>query len=209
MWISNGTFFSEHTKRPVRVLGPVIHRGQPIVDLRATMFKDKKKGNDVFHRLYSNQVKRRPCDSVEINNRTNANTIENLRISNQELLGGAGSLISDGKVQTSGGGFNDDAKFSSGPIVAHTVGLVPVYYLIYVNNPSYGLHWDDVAFYLTSEFRDDFRKSRKVSYYDPPIYEACVYDGGQSRQLWIRNQKRQMRFSGAIVPNYLCLWGVP
>ena len=214
MWVSNGTFFSEHDKSPVRVLGPVIHQGVALVDVKPGMFTER--GNDIFQRLYSSQPIGLPYKAVNIKRRTTANTIEDLRRSNRELLGGAGSLVSDQKVQTSGGGFNTNVSYSSGPIVANSL-QGRIHYLIYVNNTSYGLSWSEVASYLTKEFRDELRGARfkeagkDAVFYDPPIYEACVFDGGQSRQLWVRNQKKQMRIpnSKVVVPNYLCLWGIP
>lgn len=224
MWVSNGTFFSEHNKSPIRVLGPVIHQGVALVDIKPDNFiqknksdaYNKKRANDIFQRLYSSQPINFPYRAVNIERRTTANTIEDLRRSNRELLGGAGSLVSDQKVQTSGGGFNTNASYSSGPIVANSL-QGRIHYLIYVNNTSYGLSWSEVASYLTKEFRDDLRGARfkeagkDAIFYDPPIYEACVFDGGQSRQLWVRNQKKQMRIpnSKVVVPNYLCLWGIP
>ena len=228
VWISNGTFFGVHPlpgkHDPAEILGPVLHQGEVMADVTPSLVtrsvpKSERwmiaqpRGEDAYGRV--NIIRNHPRQSV----------IDFIS-SQEEVLGGAGLLISEGQAHTrsfwaspSGGDFDtapnsayDPQMYSTGSVVARCSGVNPIYYAIYITgeatgkNPGRHIHWSESASYLSSEqFRSDLAKKRKVK--DSPIQEACVFDGGSSRQLWVRGAPTPLRFTGVEVPNHLCVWG--
>ena len=221
VWISNGTFFDLHGPRFVRVLGPIIHRNQAVLDVPSYIGPEKSQ------RWYIHQTTEEPYKQVYYAKKTSGESLMDLASVEQELLGGAGLIISEYEINFYfaedksyrskypfgdgyhfGNGFEFGATYSSGTVIAKCIQKNrPIYYVIYLRGPGgIGLSWFEVANYLLSGFKEDMKKERGVL--DSQIKEACVFDGGSSQQLWVRNQPTQMRFSGVKVPNYICIWGV-
>ena len=228
VWVSNETFFDHHveTNDPVKkrsreynytkIVSPVVHEGFPVTDA------DRGRvGRPQFNRVYVNQpsasggvvsIRDETFKRVDFGLRSYSEKIYDLAKSNRELLGGAGLLvdryISRAAYPVYLGGFQFTAAYSSGPIVARSLSKngMPIYYLLYIRgDDGLNISWDDAAKYLTGRFPKYLMDKRGVL--DPKIYNACVYDGGGSRQLWVRNQRDKMKFEGTRVPNYLCVWG--
>ena len=214
VWISNGTFFGVHSRSDQYAFGPAVHRGLPVTDVTPVITNGSVPKSE---RWLIAQPKERKYSEVNIfQNKPRKPVVGNLDGTEQEVLGGAGILISNGTPKTNnfwrsdvGGKFDSGQPKTTGPIFAICGGVKPIYYAICVREGSGKprISWSETASYLMAQFRVDLANTRK-KVQDKQIQEACVFDGGTSRQLWVSNPPRgdKLRFTGLEVPNYLCIW---
>lgn len=92
-------------------------------------------------------------------------------------------------------------SYSTGPIIAMSKDKQHIYLIMLRAEQN----WPYAATYLRDRFLTDINRQM-----DWQIGWAYVYDGGSSRQLWMRKHGMVMgNENSRPVPHYICLWGLP
>ena len=226
MWISNGVFFNDGLSNSTNVYGPIVHRGSAEVDVNAALVGGKnpdagirRNAQKKIRRWYTDHHAAAPFAPLGFFHNDPVKSAELLAQSEFEVIGGGGILIENGVVHTgagnfwpstAGGGFDGRVTYSCGPIIAQSSDTYPIYYMILSEegNPKQFVNWDKMASYLKNSFTSEINFLRNpLLRTSSTIYNAMVYDGGKSRQVWVRNQGlKYVEPSKSPVPHYICLW---
>lgn len=223
LWVSNGTFWGLDSqdgykdKFPHFITGPVVQSAPKMRRANAPKGIGSKIKRWVhLHNLYRNgSVAGR---YAQLQGYSTALNIRNGKVQSlpqnkygsrswQWVAGGAAALVENGVFHTTegwwqspqNGEFSSGQWYSTGPIIADNQGGPEAVYLIMHANKDRS--WHQAAAYLQTQFLKDIGHPG-----DGSIQNAVVYDGGSSKQLWIRG-KGEIPISPRDVPHYLCLWG--
>ena len=206
LWMSNGTFFSgvNEEKTDLQYInGPIVMDGIPIADILSSMPINKRS------RWYYALKNGKSFYGQATGGKT-SNQFKNEGFS--YVIGGGAPLIINGvvisdsypkgsrkKLWVDTLGFDDNQPIKPiGPIIASNNGDIT--YLIFA--PGFS-SWQTTASYLhePSKFLKDIGFMR-----DGQVFNAVVYDGGGSPQLWIKGSGLLIPNSRAV-PHRICLWG--
>jgi hypothetical protein len=225
MWVSNGTFFemtNNDDTLPSLIAAPIVYESVGTNDPNATDFR-KGKGK----RWFMGQKPHLPHSQyMHIDLQQNVQGLLSTKLADTYLylIGGAGALVINGKAMNddfwespSGGKFITrdvlgSQGYSAGTIIASNDAAIEhrIHYLILCRSI---IPWRELAPYLSNDFiRDIGNAAGARPPYDGKIQNAIVYDGGGSRQLWIRRPHNMPSlipgYGTRPVPQFICLYGV-
>ncbi len=224
IWISNGILFGDAGNPSSRIYGPVVQKGVAEVDVTAGLVGGVK-GEGVIRRAYTHHKRTLPRELVNFTQNSQSNpplSASAMASRDTEVIGGGGMLIEEESAHgtafwnsVTGEKFDSGVWGTCGPVIARSSDLpFPVYYMILCENRR--VTWQGMTPYLMNSFPGDVDAARGKRSASRRIHNAVVYDGGDSRQVWIARQSPEVRYLAQPrrnpdknkVPHYICVWAL-